>query len=162
VNKVLVLTGFFLVFFSIGFIHPVGLEFIYRASVSQSDNYLVIDTPRELLDRGYPAKIKIDRYWFYSTYGLGIGNLTRDIVKDGMLYDPKLNRTVAKNEAESWIIGYGFKTPYVKQSVEFNWPKLMVFLMGLTLIFAGMLSSGERRGYIRAGDYELREAGGLG
>ena len=166
-NTGMILAGFMLMLFAIGFLPPVGLEFFYTSPAqagSQAGDYLTLDAPQILIQNGYPPKLRVDRAWFYATYGLAIGNFTRDIVRNGQLYDPKLGEIVPREQADSWVIGRGpEKNPpqVAVQRIDVNWPKLSVFLMGLTLIFAG-LASGGGGSRIRAGEYEMREVGGLG
>jgi hypothetical protein len=167
-NAGMILAGFMLMLFAIGFLPPVGLEFFYTSpaqAAGQAGDYLTLDAPQALIQNGYPAKLRVDRAWFYSTYGLAIGNFTRDIVRNGQLYDPRLGEIVSREQADSWVIGRGPEknTPQVAmQRIDVNWPKLSVFLMGLTLIFAGLASGGGGGSRIRAGEYEMREVGGLG
>jgi hypothetical protein len=166
-NTAMILAGFMLMLFAIGFLPPVGPEFFYASpaqAAGQAGDYLMLDAPQILIQNGYPPKLRVDRAWFYATYGLAIGNFSQDIVRNGQLYDPKLGEIVPREQADSWVIGRGpekTSPQAAMQRIDVNWPKLSVFLMGLVLIFAG-LASGGGGSRIRAGEYEMREVGGLG
>jgi len=142
VKLYLIAVGIAVIIFSLAFIEPAGATFVYKVyQTDRGEGVIVFRTPSQLLKAGYPSHLRVDRYLFYTTYGLGMGDFFRDIIQDDRLYDPFLNVTVPPEKAGTWVIGKGEGGGRVREQLVVVWPKVGLVIFGALLVAVGALPS---------------------